>query len=179
MICSRNMRKPIHKSFFRALILGLIVGLLYGLTGGFTIGKIMAAAPKPNVVSSPRKVQDIENLFSKTQPNLLSERLGEYRVTAYCSCEKCCGKWALNRPKGIVYGAAGVELKAGVSVASTLPFGTVVEIEGLGEYTVQDHPAQWVVKKYGENIIDIYFDDHEAACAFGLKNLNVYLKEKP
>lgn len=104
------------------------------------------------------------------------ETLGEYRITAYCACEKCCGKWALNRPNGIVYGAAGVELEAGVSCASPLPFGTVVEVEGLGEYIVQDRLAQWVVDKYGENLIDIYFDDHEAAKEFGLQYHNVYLK---
>ena len=44
-----------------------------------------------------------------------------------------------------------------------------------GEYIVQDRPAQWVIDKYGENQIDIYFDNHEAASAFGLKQLNVYL----
>lgn len=104
------------------------------------------------------------------------EPLGEYRITAYCACEKCCGEWALNRPNGIVYGAAGVELTAGVSCASPLPFGTVVEIEGLGEYIVHDRTAQWVVDKYGENLIDIYFDDHEAALEFGLQYHNVYLK---
>lgn len=104
------------------------------------------------------------------------ESLGEYRITAYCACEKCCGEWALNRPNGIVYGAAGVELKAGVSCASPLPFGTVVEIEGLGEYIVQDRIAQWVVDKYGENLIDIYFDDHEAAKEFGLQYHKIYLK---
>lgn len=54
-----------------------------------------------------------------------------------------------------------------------------VEVEGLGEYIVQDRPAQWVIDKYGENQIDIYFDNHEAAFAFGLKQLNVYLKGEP
>lgn len=48
-----------------------------------------------------------------------------------------------------------------------------------GEYIVQDRPAQWVIDKYGENQIDIYFDNHEAASAFGLKQLNVYLKGEP
>lgn len=110
------------------------------------------------------------------EPEPELEPLGEYRITAYCACEKCCGEWALNRPNGIVYGAAGVELTAGVSCASPLPFGTVVEIEGLGEYIVQDRTAQWVVDKHGENLIDIYFDDHEAALEFGLQYHNVYMK---
>ena len=97
----------------------------------------------------------------------------------YQTPPKIVNIWAKNRPNGIVYGAAGVELKAGVSCASPLPLGTVVEVEGLGEYIVQDRPAQWVIDKYGENQIDIYFDNHEAASAFGLKQLNVYLKGEP
>lgn len=104
--------------------------------------------------------------------------LGPCRITAYCACEKCCGKWALNRPNGIVYGSAGIELKAGVSCASPWPIGTVVEIEGLGEYTVHDRPAQWVIDKYGKNQFDIYFDNHEAACEFGLQYINVSVKEE-
>ena len=72
-----------------------------------------------------------------------------------------------------------MELKAADSSPSPLHFGPVVEVEGLGEYIVQDRPAQWVIDKYGENQIDIYFDNHEAASAFGLKQLNVYLKGEP
>lgn len=103
----------------------------------------------------------------------LYEDLGVCRVTAYCSCEKCCGKWALNRPNGIVYGAEGTELIAGVSCASPLPFGTILEIEGLGQYVVQDRIAQWVLDEHGDNCVDIYFDSHEEARAFALQYLNV------
>lgn len=102
-----------------------------------------------------------------------------YRITAYCSCEICCGEWAKNRPNGIVYGAAGVPLQVGVSCASPLPFGTVVEIEGLGTYVVQDRMAQWVIDKYGEALLDIYFEDHQAASAFGMQFLNVHVKGVP
>lgn len=102
------------------------------------------------------------------------ELLGTFRVTAYCSCKKCCGKWADNRPNGIVYGASGAELVAGVSVASPLPFGTEIYIDGLGEYVVQDRLANWVAEKYGDKLIDVYFDDHEEAKQFGCKWLDVY-----
>lgn len=102
------------------------------------------------------------------------ELLGTFRITAYCSCKKCCGKWADNRPNGIVYGASGAELVAGVSVASPLPFGTEIYIDGLGEYVVQDRLANWVAEKYGDKLIDVYFDDHEEAKQFGCKWLDVY-----
>ena len=132
-------------------------------------------AEEPEAEVEPETILDPEPEVTM-DPEPDPEPLGEFRITAYCACEKCCGQWALNRPNGIVYGAAGVELEAGVSCASPLPFGTVVEVEGLGEYIVQDRTAQWVVDKYGENLIDIYFDDHEAACKFGLQYHNVYLK---
>lgn len=99
-----------------------------------------------------------------------------FRVTAYCSCKKCCGKWALNRPldengNEIVYGASGEVLVSGLSCASPLPFGTNVELSGYGTVTVEDRIADWVVEKYGENLIDIYFSDHEAARQWGLQTL--------
>jgi len=89
-----------------------------------------------------------------------------YRVTAYCSCSKCCGKYALNRPvdengNEIVIGAANVPLTPLVSCASPLPFGTKIKLEGYGTLVVQDRTAQWVVDKYGENIIDIYVNNHD------------------
>lgn len=99
--------------------------------------------------------------------------IGEHVITAYCSCPVCCGSWAENRPNGIVYGAHGLELKQGVSVAAPLPAGTVIEIEGLGEYVVHDKTADWIVDRYGGKVVDIYFEDHEEALAFGKHTRNV------
>ena len=183
----RQQRRKARDQWFRRMFL---VALLMGLAMGFVFGRCSAivrepapdatieqdqlTAVIPDVTLEPMETPLVEEP-AEPEPVLL----GSFRVTAYCSCEKCCGEWAKNRPNGIVYGAAGVELKAGVSCASPLPLGTVVEVEGLGEYIVQDRLAQWVIDKYGENQIDIYFDNHEAASAFGLKQLNVYLKGEP
>lgn len=167
----QQRRKALNQRFRRMFL----VALLMGLAMGFIFGRCSAVNSK-----APDAPIEPDQLTAVT-PDVILEPvlLGSFRITAYCSCEKCCGEWAKNRPNGIVYGAAGVELKAGVSCASPLPLGTVVEVEGLGEYIVQDRPAQWVIDKYGENQIDIYFDNHEAASAFGLKQLNVYLKGEP
>lgn len=167
----QQRRKALNQRFRRMFL----VALLMGLAMGFIFGRCSAVNSKaPDVTLESVETPLVEEP-AEPEPVLL----GSFRITAYCSCEKCCGEWAKNRPNGIVYGAAGVELKAGVSCASPLPLGTVVEVEGLGEYIVQDRPAQWVIDKYGENQIDIYFDNHEAASAFGLKQLNVYLKGEP
>ena len=188
MNCSENTRIATQKAkrnrwFRRMFTVALLVGLAIGfLLGAFTVLMLECSAEEPNQEpSQSTEVQPTQSVIPMPEVTVEPEPeyLGEFRITAYCSCEKCCGEWAKNRPNGIVYGAAGVELKAGVSCASPLPLGTVVEVEGLGEYIVQDRPAQWVIDKYGENQIDIYFDNHEAASAFGLKQLNVYLKGEP
>lgn len=182
----RNERRERRKRQTRHLIL---LALFCGLMAGFILGRVSAQAVQPKapveqseplagVVTEPPVIPSPEDMViiapepeHEPEPEWVT-----YRITAYCSCEICCGEWAKNRPNGIVYGAAGVELQQGVSCASPLPFGTVVEIDGLGTFVVQDRIAQWVVDKYGEALIDIYFSDHEAAKAFGLKYLNVYVK---
>lgn len=190
MNCSENTRKATQRAkrnqWFRrmftvALLLGLVVGFFLGWVSALAFGKDQA--DPENAPSQAAEVQPTQTIiptpevsFEPVEPvNLVY--LGEFRVTAYCSCEICCGQWAENRPDGIVYGASGEELVAGVSCASPLPFGTVLEIEGVGTYIVQDRTASWVVDKYGENIVDIYFDDHQAALEFGLQYRNVYMKE--
>lgn len=102
--------------------------------------------------------------------------LGEYKLTSYCACEKCCGYWATIRPldengEPIVYTASGAIARQGVTVAADtdiLPFGTVLLIGGE-EFTVQDVGGA-VQGKH----IDIYFEDHQAAREFGVRYETIY-----
>lgn len=92
-------------------------------------------------------------------------------ATAYCPCEKCCGVWAENRPNGIVYTASGAIAQEGVTIAAdwdVYPPGTVLQIEGLGEYIVQDRGG--AIK---EQKVDIYFESHEAALQFGRQEVRI------
>lgn len=106
--------------------------------------------------------------------------LGEYEITAYCSCEKCCGRWATMRPKDadgnpIVYTASGAVAEAGITIAvdtDVIPFGTEVMIGGH-EYIAQDSGSG--IKG---NEIDIYFDDHEKALEYGRRLDEVYIQTK-
>ena len=110
-------------------------------------------------------------------PEIKKESLGEFKLTAYCSCEKCCGKWALNRPKDengkdIVYGSTGAILVAGTSIAvdpSVIPYGSQVEINGH-TYIAQDTGG--AIKG---NRIDVYFDNHQDALNFGVQYAEVFL----
>lgn len=106
----------------------------------------------------------------------------EFRVTAYCSCDKCCGKWAYGRDRDlngeeIVRGASGNRLEVGVSCASPLPFGTEIELDDIGTVVVHDRTADWVVDKHGTNIIDVYVNDHSEASKFGVQYLEGVIKE--
>lgn len=96
-------------------------------------------------------------------------------ATAYCSCKKCCGVWAENRPNGIVYTASGEEAVQGVTIAadwSVYPSGTVLYIDGLGERIVHDKGG--AIKG---NRIDVYFSDHEEALQFGRQELKARVIE--
>lgn len=104
--------------------------------------------------------------------------LGEYKLTAYCPCSKCCGKWGENRPidangNVIVVTASGQYAKSNWTIAadtSMLPFGTRVYINGF-EYEVQDRGG--AVKG---NKIDIYFDTHQEALNFGVQYAEVFIE---
>ena len=97
--------------------------------------------------------------------------LGLYRVTAYCSCGKCCGRWAENRPGGVVYTASGAVATPGRTIAvdpSVIPYGATVYINGHA----------YVAEDCGGGIdgacIDLYMGSHEEAVAWGLQYLEVY-----
>lgn len=89
--------------------------------------------------------------------------LGQFVVTAYCSCARCCGK-----STGIT--ASGTTATAGRTIAasSKYPFGTQMVING-NVYTVEDRGGA-----IGGNRIDIFFDSHDAALQFGRQTLDVY-----
>ncbi len=91
--------------------------------------------------------------------------LGTYVATAYCGCSKCCGK-----SDGIT--ASGTKATQGRTIAAptTFAFGTELIINGH-TYVVEDRGGSISGKR-----IDIYFDSHSDAMAFGRKNVEVYVK---
>lgn len=89
------------------------------------------------------------------------EYLGKFTLTAYCSCSKCCGKWAGGNT------ASGTRPTPGRTVAmGGVPFGTKLLINGH-VYTVEDRGTS-----YGH--VDIFFGSHSSALNFGRKYADVY-----
>jgi len=91
--------------------------------------------------------------------------LGVFKVTGYCPCSKCCGKYASG------YTSAGTKATAGRTIAasSQFSFGTKLSING-NTYTVEDRGG--AIKG---NKIDIYFNTHAEALAWGVRYLPVEL----
>ena len=85
-----------------------------------------------------------------------------YKITAYCSCSKCCGK-STGRT------ASGTKATAGRTVAAPakFAFGTKLNIGGH-IYTVEDRGGA-----ISGNRIDIYVNSHSAALQWGVKYLPV------
>ena len=90
-----------------------------------------------------------------------------FRVTAYCPCEKCCGRFA----DGIT--ASGHVIKPGdrfVAASKDMKFGTMVTIPGYGKVSVEDRGGAIT-----DGRLDVYFDTHQEALEWGVKILEVKL----
>ena len=85
-----------------------------------------------------------------------------YKITAYCSCSKCCGKTTGRT-------ASGTKATSGRTVAasSKFAFGTKLNIGGH-IYTVEDRGGA-----INGNRIDIYVNSHAQALQWGVKYLPV------
>ncbi len=117
-------------------------------------------APKVVVtVTEPKVVEVAEQSEGYTS-------LGEFKITYYCGCEKCNGKWA-----GVT--ATGKNLEVGMVAADpSIPFGTELFINEDGmmaKYTVEDRGVKG-------NHIDIYVPDHEMARQLGVLHTEVFVK---
>ena len=107
--------------------------------------------------------ENIGDGAKNTEVEAVQPIVEEYVITAYCSCVKCCGK-----SDGIT--ASGEKAVEGVTVAmnKTIPFGTKIYIDGVGERIVQDRGG--AIKG---NRIDLYFDSHQEALNFGRQTKQV------
>lgn len=93
--------------------------------------------------------------------------LGKFKLTAYCSCKKCCGK-----TDGIT--STGTKAKQGRTIAvdnNVIPYGSKVKINGK-EYVAEDCGGA-IKSKH----IDVFFNNHNDALDFGVQYANVYIKK--
>lgn len=92
------------------------------------------------------------------------EYLGEWTISFYCNCPACCGQWSGGAT------ASGVMPSAWWTAATgDLPFGTILYVDGLGTFEVQDRGT-----RYGW--LDVFVGDHGEALANGLQTRSIYIE---
>lgn len=120
---------------------------------------------KSNTVSSRSSVPSRATASTSSESNseTKSSTVKVYKVTAYCSCAKCCGSYASG------YTSSGTKATAGRTVAapSNLPFGTKLNIGGK-TYVVEDRGGA-----INGNRIDLFVNSHSEALRWGVKYLPV------
>lgn len=123
---------------------------------------------KPTIIPSVEWIED------ETDEPAVPVSIGWFTVTAYCACEKCCGKTLDNPWYGIT--ATGTRATEGRTVAvdpRVIPLGGTIYFEGpdglVGGYIAEDTGG--AIKG---NRIDLYFDSHEEALEWGVRTLEVY-----
>lgn len=130
-----------------------------------------------------------EYLTEQTLPVIISEpivetepvedltALGEFVVTHYCACSKCCGKSEDDPAYGIT--ATGTRATEGRTVAvdpRVIPYGSeiVVRFADGSEARLIAEDCGGAIKG---NRLDVYMDSHEAALVEGVKTAEVYIVE--
>lgn len=141
-------------------LMGLAVGLLAGccLLLGWRLSREAkdaktATLPQVETVVPQIRPRETEQETKQTQEDV-------FTITAYCPCEKCCGAYANG------YTATGEKATQGVTIAAdpdVLPMGTEIELDGH-TYTVQDTGGA-----IAGNRLDLYFDSHEDALQWGVR----------
>ena len=126
------------------------------------ISEVVVQEPVNKIVQVNKKTTSRSASTART-PSSTAVINGEtYKITAYCSCSKCCGK-----STGMT--ASGTRATAGKTVAasSKFAFGTKLNINGH-IYTVEDRGGA-----ISGNRIDIYVNSHSEALQWGVKYLPV------
>lgn len=96
--------------------------------------------------------------------------LGEYTLTAYCPCTRCCGK-----DDGIT--ATGTLAAEGRTIAvdpRVIPYGSRVLLI-FPDGTQHTYIAEDCGSGVNGTHIDVFFSDHQAARVFGVQSAMVYV----
>jgi len=135
--------------------------------GGDVPSPVPAKEPRGGVVQLPPLRRTSAGPEADAVP-----RLHRFRVTAYCPCARCCGRWA----DGVTASGTRADHPL-VAAPPSLPFGTRVRVPGYAG-------GDWVsVEDRGGAIqgarLDALFPSHAEALAWGVRDLTVEILEPP
>ena len=154
------------KTFFKKNLYSIIFYILIILAflAGLAVGSLRSTAEKTEktdviyVNAEAEKEAETEAIEHRTS-------LGEFKITAYCTCTDCCGGYSDGKT------ATGTDATPGRTIAvdpDVIPYGTVVEING------QEFFAEDCGEAIKGNHIDVLCASHELAQAFGVQNAEVF-----
>ncbi len=127
--------------------------------------------------------ETFENQVANTSVPTEYENVLSMSATAYCLCQKCCGKPATHPEFGVT--ASGYKITPGsndkvIAVdTSVIPLGTKVYVEGLNGANSYGYAVAADTGSAIKNMkIDLYMDSHADALNWGFRKVNVYLLEE-
>lgn len=137
---------------------------------------IVAEVPEKAVIVPARELT-VERFVDVVEEAPEDISLGEFKITHYCACERCCSKSQDDPWYGIT--ATGTRAEEGRTIAvdpKVIPYGTEVTIcyaDGT-EHTYTAEDCGGAIKG---NRIDVFMESHEAALIEGVKYGEVFIEE--
>ena len=122
----------------------------------------------PKITRQPlmTEVESDDRIVALTETSVIRRSLGLFEVTAYCPCERCCGRFA----DGITASLHRIEVGDRFCAADPgIPFGKWLDIPGYGYVPVWDRGG-----KIKGNKLDVFFSTHEEALEWGRQELEIF-----
>jgi 3D (Asp-Asp-Asp) domain-containing protein len=170
----RTGKSPSFLRFALGLISGVCAGVLALLCAS---GYSQAVQPAKAVfLSNSAKIPVSQVHFQQGDTTNIAGsaegwRMVRMRVTAYCPCERCCGRWADG------YTANGHEIQEGdcfVAADKKYRFGTEMIVPGYNDgRAIRVLDRGGVIK--GDRL-DVFFPSHKQATHWGVKYLDVKVR---
>lgn len=167
---TREQRKADESALIAAACLGATVILIVVAILATSAQAVEASPEESSVVSEDYDpAWDIPATESAVCNDVF---LGEYTLTAYCACSRCCGVWANG------YTATGTWATEGRTIAvdpKVIPYGSRVLLI-WPDGTQREYIAEDCGGGVNGNHIDVFFNDHQAARVFGVQSAMVYME---
>lgn len=167
---TREQRKADESALFAAACLGATV-ILIVVSILATSAQAVEASPEGSsaVIEEYDPAWDIPAMESAVCNDVF---LGEYTLTAYCACSRCCGVWA----NGCT--ATGALATEGRTIAvdpKVIPYGSRVLLI-WPDGTQHSYVAEDCGGGVNGNHIDVFFNSHQVARVFGVQSAMAYLE---
>lgn len=166
---TREQRKADESALFAAACLGATILLIVISILATSAQAVEAPEESSEAVEEYDPAWDIPATESAVCDDVF---LGEYTLTAYCACSRCCGVWANG------YTATGAWATEGRTIAvdpDVIPYGSRVLLI-WPDGTQHSYIAEDCGGGVNGNHIDVFFNDHQAARVFGVQSAMVYLE---